>query len=346
MMNLTEIANSAGGIGNMLRAGLPLSQALTTLAQTQREYADHWNQSAASVQSGQMLSESLKEIWPATLVGAVQAGELSGTLDAVFERIEETIELRQKLQSEFMKLAYPFGIALAGLVVFFGFMIFVLPSMSRSLETRSGSRVFQLSQWMSDFAHANWLPTVIALGAGLFVLINWLRTEAAKEWIIEVALGIPILKDALRDMLFGLWANYMAMVVTAGIPTTEALRMTAILLPAGLHDSVVLFEKDLSVHHRSMSDAVNVNKLDADDPRVIWWPMYILNAFKVAEQTGTIDKELLRVAPSLIKQGSKTLKTCIEFSNAIGLCLAAFLAVSPLGAYYVEMFAALSSAGR
>lgn len=346
MMNMSEIGASAAGLGNQMQAGIPLDQALRRLAQMQPAYAEFWSRAVLSVQSGRLLSESLPEIWPETLIGVVKAGEQSGKLENVFGRIEETIELQQKLRGAMMQLAYPLGMGLAGLSVFIGFMVFVLPGLGKSLGSHSKSFVFELSNWMSIFAHENWVMVLGAIGAGVAMLVAWLRTQEARAAVLDFFLGIPVVKDALRDLYFGLWANYMAMVVSAGITTTEALKMTAVVLPSGMNESVIAFERDLTVSHRAMSDAVDPEKLPADDLRVVWWPFYISNAFIVAEQTGAIDKELLRVAPSLIKDGMKKLDSVIAVANVVALAVSAFLIVSPLAAYYVEIFAAVQQAGR
>src|SRR5665811_159172 len=95
-----------------------------------------------------------------------------------------------------------------------------------------------------------------------------------------------------------------------------------------------------------LSDSADLAKLAIDDPRTKWWPFYISNAFVVAEQTGTIDKELLRVAPALIKEGVRTLNRVVAFANVVALAVSALLIVSPLAAYYTEIFAAIRTAGR
>ncbi len=346
MMNLKEIGASAAALGNQMQAGIPLDQALRRLAQMQPAYAEYWSRAVLSVQAGRLLSETLSEIWPETLNGVVKAGEQSGKLDGVFSRIEETIELQQKLRGATMQLAYPFGMGLAGLAVFIGFMVFVLPGLNKSLGTNSKSFVFDLSSWMSTFAHENWTMILGGIIAGVALIVAWLRTQEARAAVLDMFLGVPVIKDAFRDLYFGLWANYMAMVVAAGITTTEALKMTAVVLPSVMNDSVLAFERDLTVSHRSMSDAVDPEKLPANDLRVVWWPFYISNAFIIAEQTGAIDRELLRVAPSLIKDGMAKLGSVISVANVVALAVSAFLIVSPLAAYYVEIFSAVQQAGR
>jgi type IV pilus assembly protein PilC len=345
-MNLKEIASSAAALGNQVKAGIPIDQALLRLAQMQPSYADFWTRASIAVQSGQPLSELLAEVWPDTLVFAVQAGERSGKLDEVFGRIEETIELQLDLRGSLAKLIYPVGMGIAGLAVFIGFMVFVLPGLSKSLNTKSDSFIFWLSLWMSEFFKENLVAIVAGLVVGVIFMVGWLRTDGAKSFIIEILFSIPVLKDALRDMYFGLWSYYMATMFSAGITTTEALKLTSKILPPVLQESVLIFEWDLSVNHRSMSDSADPAKQSPADPRAVWWPFYIANAFIVSEQTGEVDKELMRVAPALIKEGVKTLNRVIAVANAVMLIVSASMIVSPLAAYYVEIFSAVRQVGR
>ena len=61
---------------------------------------------------------------------------------------------------------------------------------------------------------------------------------------------------------------------------------------------------------------------------------------------GVIDNELLRVAPALIKEGMRALDRVIEAANIGAMTVSAFLIVSPLAAYYNEVFSALRQAGH
>ena len=346
MMNANELAASAAALGNQMKAGISTAHALRRLVAMQPKYSEFWTRAALAVESGRPLSESLSELWPTALVSAVKAGERSGRLEDVFGRVEETIQLQQSLRGTMMKLAYPFAMGFAGLAVFLGFMVFVLPSLSRAISTNSRSFVFELSTWMARTVLDNWVILTASMVVGTMLFVAWIRTEEARTTILEFALDIPVLKDALRDMYFGLWANYMAMMVASGITTIESLRLTGVILPSGLKNSVQSFEQDLAVNNRSMSDAADLSLQTPGDQRTTWWPFYISNAFIVAEQTGEVDRELLRVAPSLIKEGVKTLETVIAIANVFALALAAALIVSPLAAYYIEIFDAIRQAGR
>lgn len=346
MMKLKEISGTAAALGNQISAGIPMDQALARMSQMQPAYSDFWHDATQKVRNGQLFSNSLAEIWPETLVSAVKAGEQSGSMDVVFKRIEETIDLQLSLRGSVMQLTYPVAMGVAGLVVFLGFMVFVLPILAKSIGGGSGSAIFRFSAWLSVFVLENYIALGIAIAGAIFALLTWLKTPEARSTVLVFFMDIPVMKDALRDMYFGLWAKYMAMMVSSGIPTTQALKLTAPVLPGMLRESIELFEHDLSANNKSISESADIAKQTLDDPRRIWWPFYISNAFIVAEQTGEIDKELLRVAPALIKDGERALGHVITVANFIALVVSGILIVSPLAAYYSEIFAAIRNAGR
>lgn len=343
MMKLADIGSAASALGNQLSAGIPLDQALNRMSILQPAHKELWLAATTNVQSGRVLSESLQSVWPDSIVAVVKAGEVSGTIDEMMKQIEETVELQLTLRGIIMQLAYPIGMGLVGLCVFIGFMVFVIPGMSKSIGSKSHSFVFDLSNAMADFAHTNGEVTLIGLGVGMFLLVNWLKTPEARNAVLDTFLGVPIIKDALRDLYFGLWARYMAMMAAAGITTIEALKMTAPVLPGTLAASVIAFEKDLTSSRRPMSECADLQKLSEGDPRKTWWPFYIGNAFVVADHTGAIDVELMRVSPSLLKEGKKTMERVVAIANVVAIAASAALIMSPLGALYTEMFKGMSS---
>lgn len=351
MMDLKEIVMCASAFGNQIRAGIPLADAAQRLATIQPKYADFWNKTEANLRSGMALSTQIGEVWPESLINAVKAGEQSGRMDDVFRQIEETVELQIRIRKNISQIYYPLGMAGGGLAAFLGFMVFVFPNLARSFGSLgtgadNGPTGFMaLSLSMESFFNNYWMLLAGALVVGVGMFAAWIKTEEARASIMDFCLGVPILGDALRDMAFGLWLYYMAMMNASGIDTAQGLRLTVKVLPNSLQEGVNLFERDLAVNNRPMDDSANPAKQRDEDPRKDW-PFYVSNAFMVACHTGAIDRELLRVAPSLIKEGETVLAKVIGWANLAALFLAAFLIVAPLAAYYVQVFSAIGNAGH
>lgn len=347
MMKLKEILVSANGLGGLLQAGVPLDAALERMQVVQPNYDEFWMSAAMLVGNGRPLSECLTEIWPAQLVKAVQAGEQAGKLQEVFQRIQDSLSVEQGLRSTIGKLAYPLGSAAAGLVVAAWFFIVVIPNMMKAMTSQhSKSAILSFAVTTSEFVSTHW--PLIAAGVVLasIVLVNWIKSDEGRATVVDLALGIPRVREALRDLYFGLWAYYLEMALSAGIPTTVALSLTAPILPDRMRESVDVFNADMTVNNRSMGKAADLALQEPGDPRRDWWPFYIANSFILGEQTGLIDAQLRQCAPVLIKEGSQKLTFVVNICNVIAIALAASLILAPMGAYYAELFNAARMMGK
>lgn len=346
MMTLRDIGSAAAALGNKVEAGLPLAEAIAQMPQLQPRWADFWARAALAAKSGRPLSYLLPEVWPDTLVCAVRAGEQAGRLDSVLQRIDQAVELQQELLRKMYRLIYPAGVGVAGIALFIFIVVFVLPQVRQIVGGRDTGILVDLAGWIGPFLQANWAWVAGLAVVGIAHAFWWLRTEEGRQAVLEACLAIPILRTALRDLYFGLWAHYMATMAAAGIPTAEGLRQTSNVLPRVMRPSVDAFVRDLSAHNRPMGEAANLATKDADDPRVVWWPFFISHAFLVAEQTGAVDRELLRVAPALIKEGTRALERAITWAHAAALALSGLLIGSAFAAYYGGVLGAMQTMGR
>jgi type II secretory pathway component PulF len=329
-----DIEMAASAIGNQVAAGIPLGDAVWRMQRLQRRHGAVWHDIAQRVRNGHPLSQALNGLWPESLVAAVRAGEESGRLPEVFERISHTLALQARVRAVMRGLLYPFGIALSGLVIFFGFLVFVIPQLGQALGPDKSSLVF----WLSDqavYVYKHHLFVVLAVVAGAAAAAYvWLSDAERRAALIDVALAVPLLGAPLRDLHFGLWANYLAVLAGSGLPVQASLRASAAVLPRSLRAGVQKMADELSV--RSIADAADPEKQSADDPRQ-QWPYYISAAFMVSNETGRVDKEMLRVASPLTAEGFARVAAVMKTVNVAALGLAGLLLVSPLAAYYTEL---------
>lgn len=342
MMNLKEIQAAAAALGNQLSAGVPVLAATERMARFQPAYATFWQEVAQGAASGQTLSSFLSREWPETLVNVVRAGEESGTLPQVLERIEATVELQREMYKLMGELAYPLGFGALGLLVFVFFMVKVIPALSGSLGVGNHGLVFDLSTWMSQIAQQHWLSILLGLTAGVATIVYWLAQASNRSKLADLLLRAPVIGDALRHITFGVWAHYMALIdATGSIPVTEGLQLTSTMLPPSLGEGMRRMSAEAV--SRGLGDAADPDRQAPGDSRAAW-PFYIGNAFLIAEETGRLDVELLRAAQAMLKHGKARLKVALWFSNVIALFVSAVLIVGPLAAYYIQLGTALADA--
>jgi type IV pilus assembly protein PilC len=346
MMTLKQTADSASALGNQLRARIPVAEAASILSTLQPEFAEFWNRATLSIEAGNPLSQSLREVWPESLVSAVVAGEEAGKNEEAFKRIEVAVGLQLALRSTLMKLVYPLVICFVGIVLFVLMMVLVVPMTTNAFGTVKAAdmNVFTaMSILMEGFFKTYWTIVLSAVAAGGILFARWMQTEEGKAAVLNQFLDLPVVGHGLKELYFGLWAEYMAMMCTAGIPTIQGLMLTIKVLPGKLQAGISAFERDLSVNNLPMEQAANPKRHGAGDPRAEW-PLYIGRAFIVGERTGEIDVELLRVSPLLVENGTKMINRSVHIANIVAMVFAGSLIAMSFAAIYLPMFSALKNA--
>lgn len=345
-MSLREIADSAHTLSNQLFAGIPLSEATEILAEVQPKLHSFWEGTTRSLQRGFPLSQSLKDVWPESLVNVVFAGENAGKTAQVLQRIEKAMLLQIDLQQKLKEIYYPVGILIAGLSVFLLMMVGVVPLVLKSFpQARTGrdKNIFtSMSIWLESFVKDNWLLLLVAIIVLVVGFIYWVRSDAGKQALLEILIDLPYVGIGFKNLFFGVWAEYLAMIFAAGIPLIQGISLTVNTLPVRLRHGVFAFENDLSVKNYSIQRAVDIKHFPENDPR-FEWPIYLRRAFLVGSKTGEIDKELITAGPLLVTDGSRKLDLTIKFANKFALMVSGIVVASTFAAVYMPMISALKN---
>ena len=335
MMTLSEIEDSASNFGSMVEAQISLQDCAFQMQRAQPKHAEFWRWTWEQIRLGKPLSPCLRTKWPESYVSAVRAGEEAGNLEEVFERIVEVVQGQKEVQAAIKELLYPLGIVSIGLFVFCFFMVKVMPALTGMLGGGANKSFFnKLSGQMLNI-YANHLITVGLIAAALIgAIIMLVRDPVNRERLVDLCLKLPKIGEAYREVYFGQWAYFMAMLANAGFPTPTALRMSADVLPGSLKAGVELMAREIA--SKGLSDSTNPDKLPLDDPRREW-PYYISSAFGIAQQTGLISKELQRVAKPLRKRGLAKIKKYLAGINIIAIFVSGSVLMAPIGSYYIEL---------
>jgi type II secretory pathway component PulF len=341
MMNLKDIQSACAALGNQLAAGISMLDATSRMARAQPAHADFWQDVRNGVASGRALSSYLQGVWPDTFVSAIRAGEESGSLPSVLARIEDTVQLQRDLTKQVMQLAYPVLSGLLGLVVFVFFMVQVIPSLSSTLGVGERGFVFIVSAWMTATVEQYGIFILVVLAGAAVGAGYWCSEPVNRATIVDTVLRIPVIGDALKLISFGLWAHYMALIDSTGVPVTDGLKMTSSTLPVSLRQGMDQMADEAVV--RGLADAADPDKQAEGDTRRAW-PFYVSNAFLIAQETGRLDAELMRAAPAMLKEGKAKLAVALWFANTGALLLSALLIVGPLAAYYIQLGISLADA--
>ena len=231
----TDLALITRQLATLVRAGLPLEETLQAAAQ-QTEKARLKSMLLAvrsRVMEGHTLATGLGDfphVFPELYRTTVSAGEQSGHLEVVLERLADYTENRQQMQSKIqMALFYPALLTLVAIGVVVGLMTYVVPQVVQVFEN-IGQELPGLTQTliaMSDFlrSYGLFMLFLIAVtGAGL----SWLlRKEGPKRQFHELVLRLPLIGRLERGVNAGRFARTFSIVTASGVPVLDGLRIAS-----------------------------------------------------------------------------------------------------------------------
>jgi len=234
-VSATDLALITRQLATLVRAGLPLEETLQAAAQ-QTEKARLQSMLLAvrsRVMEGHTLATGLGDfphVFPEIYRTTVSAGEQSGHLEVVLERLADYTENRQQMQSKIqLALFYPALLTLVAVGVVIGLMTFVVPQVVQVFDN-IGQELPGLTKTliaMSDFLRNYGLLMLVFLGLAGGGLAWLLKKEGPKRRFHEILLRLPLIGRLERGVNAGRFARTFSIVTASGVPVLDGLRIAS-----------------------------------------------------------------------------------------------------------------------
>ena len=231
----TELSMFTRQLSTMLAAGLALLEALDVLSEQSESPAMRKvaAQVAGEVRNGADLSaalESREKTFGALYISMVRAGEASGQMDQILERLADHLEDGDKLRSE-LRSALTYPVVSLGLVVSITafLLIGVVPGFRDVFESLDSElpAITTAVLGLSDSIREQWL---LCLGVlALPGLLLWLtkRTARGGELLDRASLRLPVIGEVLRQVALARFSRTFSTLIRAGVPILGALDIVA-----------------------------------------------------------------------------------------------------------------------
>lgn len=218
-------------LNQLLSAGLPLYESLLTIEEKYRRNRAHplFLDLCDRLKNGHSLSSSLKT-YPKTFdhiyLSMVEAGERIGALPWVFEQLHLVIQRRQKLKKQFTAaIAYPAFLAGFSLLIMFGLLLFVIPSMRELFEGRSLHPLTQLVLSSSQFVENHLFKIVISVTCLVAGLIFLYKKKQGQLYIQIFLSKLPILNGIFKQAALVRFCRSSSLLLFGGVPLVETLSL-------------------------------------------------------------------------------------------------------------------------
>jgi type IV pilus assembly protein PilC len=248
------------------------------------------------VEGGDQLGDALSK-YPNTFsdvyVNMVRAGEAAGILDDIMKRLayqqEKNATIRKKIKSA---MTYPMVLVGITVLAFFGLMLFVIPQIGKILTDLGGAdaQLPLLTQFMlglSDFILGFWFILLPLMGAGVYMILKYLKTPSGKAIFHRLVLKIPGLKTIIMKVAVARFARTFSALIGAGVPVLEALNVTARAVGNVVYEDALVRASKAVESGSTLSSEIEKNPL---------FPAIVPQMLAVGEETGQTDAVLVKVA--------------------------------------------------
>jgi type IV pilus assembly protein PilC len=214
----------------LVRAGLPIVQALELLAKRQRN--QYFRMLLEDVRDrtkgGELISEAFEKqgAFPKIYSTTLMAGEKSGNLDEVLSRYVAfqrlSLSFRKKLISS---LVYPVILVLGVIALVIMLVTFVIPKFS-ALFSDLGQKLPAMTEFTINTALTmkKYLPLIVIVAVAIYVLLNrWAKTNRGAEILDKIKLNVPIIGNIWQRYQIAVFSRMMSTLLSGGLPLVTAL---------------------------------------------------------------------------------------------------------------------------
>ncbi|HEX4593154.1 MAG TPA: type II secretion system F family protein [Bryobacteraceae bacterium] len=282
-------------LSTLLNAGVPLDRALTITSElTERSSFRLLVQDVLRVlKGGRSLADSLgthPEYFSDLYVNMCRAGEASGSLAAVFERLADFERTRDDLRGYIISsMAYPCLLMLVGIGSILILMNFVVPRFASVFEQSRIEMPLPTKMLLegSKFLQSYGLTGSIALVLLAIGLYSYVRTVPGRLWWDSLRLKIPVLGDALRKAETARFARAMGTLVTNSVPLVQSIAIAG----------ATLSNRRISGSLEAVALGVKRGEgIAAPMRRAGQFPPLAAHLLAVGEETGRLDTMFVRMA--------------------------------------------------
>jgi general secretion pathway protein F len=291
----TEIAAFTRQIATLLRAGIPLADALGALVEqvANIRLKTPLSEIRTAVNEGQALADALAKhpkLFDELFVSMVRAGELAGNLDEVLSRLADFLEASQKLKSKIQgAMIYPMVMVVVGTGIMGVLMIKVIPEIT-SMFTQQGKTLPLNTRFLigsSAFLGKYWLWIFFSMIAGVILFRRWIKSKEGMPVWHRFVLKLPVLGELIRTINVGRFSRTLGTMLQSGVPMLRSLETGKQIVGNVLIKDAIEDAKKAVMEGESL--AVTLKRSGQFPPTMI-------HMVSVGEKAGQLEQMLERVA--------------------------------------------------
>lgn len=234
-ISATDLALFTRQLATLVRAAIPLDEALSAVGQqTEKPRIKSMIFALRSkILEGHTLAAGLSDfpkVFPDLYRATVAAGESSGHLDIVLDRLADYTESRQQMSQKVAQATiYPAILTVMAFLVVTGLLMFVVPQIVEVFDT-SGQELPGITKamiWISEFLQSWWLLLIVLAIGVFFALQKFLSIPYNKQRYHLFLLKLPVIGKLVRGVNTARFSRTLSILSSSGVPVLDALQLAA-----------------------------------------------------------------------------------------------------------------------
>lgn len=303
-----DIAVMTRQLATLVGSGIPLVDSLQAL----EDQVDNMKLKTVitnireKVTEGSKLSDAMKghpKIFNALYVNMVNAGENSGALDIVLERLADFTENQAKLKSRVVgAMIYPIIMSVVGIALMLMLIVYVVPKVTKIFEDVNATLPLptRILISISDAIIGYWYIIILLLIIIGYGIKRWLKTEKGREYFDKKILKVPLFGKLFRMVAISRFSRTLSTLLSSGVPLLTSMNIVKNIITNVILKRVV---EDTSNSVKEGESVAEPLKRSGEFPPIV------THMISVGEKTGQMEKMLERVADSYDMQVDTAVST-------------------------------------
>ena len=220
-------------LATLVRAGLPLEESLLAVSQqTEKPRVQSIVLGVRSrVMEGHTLADGFSDfprVFPEIYRATVAAGEQSGHLDTVLERLADYTEGREEIRQKVLgAMLYPIALTIMCFGIVSGLLVYVVPKVVNVFESSHAELPFitRVLIGVSGFFRSYGLYLLIGIALVAFLISRWLRQPGPRRSYHRLQLRLPLVGKLSRGFNTARFTRTLSILSASSVPVLEALRI-------------------------------------------------------------------------------------------------------------------------
>jgi general secretion pathway protein F len=329
-----SIIDFTQGLGMLLHAGLPVDKALTSLiaATTEPKSRKLLEQVERDIREGSSLSKALRrfeKLFGRLYISLIQAGEISGNLEASIDRLTEYLERQSQLRERIVNATiYPIILLIVTVFSIVLLMVVVMPKFKQLFEDMDAelpavTRAFLAT---SDFLQAYGF-VISALLLGLFAALLVLRRNAAFSVLLDrIVLRLPWIGALVNKVQIARYAETLSIMLKCGIPIQKSLGASSHVVTNSWIRQQLSASADKIKEGSSFSAAIGQ-----------YFPSLTRQMVTVGEQAGNLDNALSNIARMIQHDVNRSIQRIIGVFEPLIIVTLGVIVAAVIGSIMVAV---------